>query len=61
MAFSMLRPLYTVEEARHVGAQRALALLGLPSIDTLLHLARLRHLQSCVVVGVAEVLGFGTC
>ena len=54
MAFSMLRPLYAAEEARHVGAQRALALLGLPSIDTLLHLARLRHLQSCVVVGVAE-------
>ena len=54
MAFSMLRPLYTVEEARHIAAQRALALLGLPSMDTLLHLARLRHLQSCVTVGIEE-------
>ena len=45
---------YTAEQAWHLGATRVLALLGLPSLTMLLHLARLRHLQSCVVVGIPE-------
>ena len=54
MAFSMMRPQYTVESARRLGVDRALALLGLPGLDTVLHLARLRHLASCVAVGSHE-------
>ncbi|CAE6969206.1 unnamed protein product [Symbiodinium sp. CCMP2456] len=54
MAASMLRPRYKVEEARHLGSSRILVLAGLPSIETLLHMARLRHLQSCVSVAAPE-------
>ncbi|OLQ00494.1 hypothetical protein AK812_SmicGene16833 [Symbiodinium microadriaticum] len=54
MAFSMMRPHYTVESARRLGSERALALLGLPGLDTVLHLARLRHLASCVAVSSRE-------
>ena len=50
----MLRPQYKVEEARHFGAARVLTLVGLPSITTRLHLARLRHLLSCVAVSIKE-------
>ena len=50
MAFSMMRPYYTVEGAKRLGSDRALALLGLSGLDTVLHLARLRHLSSCVTV-----------
>ena len=54
MAFGMMKPRYSADEARHLGASRALSLLGLPSMCTLLHLARLRHLQSCVTVSSRE-------
>ena len=48
MCFYMLRPAFTFEEALHLGGPRVLALLELPSIQTLLHVARLRHLLSIV-------------
>ena len=54
MAFSMMRPQYSVEAARRLGSERALALLGMPGLDTVLHLARLRQLASCVAVGSVE-------
>ena len=54
MVHSMLRPRYSVEEARRLGAERALALIRLPTLDTLLHMARLRHLASCVTVASPE-------
>ena len=54
MAFSMMRPQYTVEAATRLGSERAFALLGLPGLDTVLHLARLRHLASCVAVAAQE-------
>ena len=54
MAFAMLRPLYDSDAARRLGGPRALMLLGLPALDTLLHLARLRHVQSCVIVESRE-------
>ena len=44
MAFFMLRPDRPPEEAMHRRGVRALAILNLPSIATLLHVARLRHL-----------------
>ena len=44
MAFFMLRPDRPPEEAMHMRGVRALAILGLPPIATLLHVARLRHL-----------------
>ena len=54
MAASLLRPQYRVEEARRLGPDRVLTLAGLPSVATLLHLARLRHLLSCVSVSIKE-------
>ena len=54
MVASMLRPQYKVEEARHLGPARVLALAGLPSMPVLIHLARLQHLSSCVTVGIKE-------
>ena len=54
MAFAVLRPLYDADAARRLGGPRALMLLGLPAMDTLLHLARLRHVHSCVVVDSKE-------
>ena len=48
MCFFMLRPALTHEEAMHAGGKRVLALLELPSLTTLLHVARLRHLLSCI-------------
>ncbi|OLP86094.1 hypothetical protein AK812_SmicGene32832 [Symbiodinium microadriaticum] len=48
MCFFMLRPAMTHEEAMHAGGKRVLALLELPSLTTLLHVARLRHLLSCI-------------
>ncbi|CAE7910651.1 unnamed protein product [Symbiodinium necroappetens] len=52
MACYMLRPQFTYEQAMHLSRSRVLALLGLPSIPTLLHVARLRHLLSCLATGV---------
>jgi len=57
MAFYMLRPLCTHEEATHMGGPRVLALLGLPSMHTLLHVAKLRHLLCCVRTSVPILWG----
>ncbi|CAE7548123.1 unnamed protein product [Symbiodinium microadriaticum] len=54
MVATMLRPQFSLEEAKHLGPAQVLSLAELPSVPVLLHLARLRHLQSCVVVGVPE-------
>ena len=54
MAATMLRPQYSIDAAKHLGPAQVLSLVELPSVPVLLHLARLRHLQSCVVVGVPE-------
>ena len=54
MVATMLRPQYRLEEAKHLGSSQILSLARLPSVEVLLHLARLRHLQSCVVVGARE-------
>ena len=47
MDFFMLRQAYSHEEATHLGGARTLSLLNLPSITSLLHIARLRHLLCC--------------
>ncbi|CAE7871297.1 hypothetical protein AK812_SmicGene3911 [Symbiodinium microadriaticum] len=52
MCFHMLRPAFSYDEALHLGGSRVLALLELPSISTLLHVARLRHLLSVVRTAV---------
>ena len=52
MCFYMLRPAFSHDEALHLGGARVLALLELPSLPTLLHVARLRHLLSCVRTAV---------
>ena len=52
MCFHMLRPRYSYEEALHLGGARTIALLELPTLQTLLHVARLRHLLSCVRTAV---------
>ncbi|CAE7599718.1 GIP [Symbiodinium sp. CCMP2592] len=54
MACHLLRPHYDVLQARHLGQARVLALAGLPAIPTLLHLARLRHLASCVIDSIPD-------
>ena len=48
MAFFMVRPLHTHEEALRLGGRQVLAILRLPTVETLLHVARLRHLLSCI-------------
>ena len=48
MTFFMLRPWYTYDEALHLGGAHAVSVIGLPSIKTLLHVARLRQLLSYV-------------
>ena len=53
MTFFMLRPLYTYDEALHLGGAHAVSVLGLPSLKTLLHVARLRQLLSYVRTPVA--------
>ena len=57
MAFYMLRPEMTYEEALHLGGERVISLLGLPSLSTLLHVARLRHLLSCAQTRVPIMWG----
>ena len=52
MCFHMLRPSFSHEEALHLGGARVLALLELPALPTLLHVARLRHLLSCMRTAV---------
>ena len=52
MCFHMLRPRHSYEEAMHLGGARTIALLELPTMQTLLHVARLRHLLSCVRTAV---------
>ncbi|CAE7947671.1 unnamed protein product [Symbiodinium sp. KB8] len=52
MCFHMLRPAFTHEEAMHLGGPRVLAFLELPTLPTLLHVARLRHLLSCLRTSV---------
>ena len=54
MAAKMLRPRYSFEEALHLGPDRILALLGLSSIPTLLHIARLRQLVPCIRLRIRE-------
>ncbi|CAE7691238.1 unnamed protein product [Symbiodinium sp. CCMP2592] len=55
MACHLLRPHYSVLQARHLGQARVLALAGLPTVPTLLHLARLRHLASCVTDSIPDL------
>ena len=55
MAARMMRPRFDFDAALHQGPQRILALLGLPSIAVLLHMARLRHLVPCIRLGIREV------
>ncbi|CAE7260050.1 unnamed protein product [Symbiodinium sp. CCMP2592] len=55
MAAKMLRPRFSFEEALHQGPARILAIMGLPSIHTLLHVARLRQLLPCVRIGMDEL------
>ena len=57
MAFYMLRPAMSYEEALHLGGDRVLTLLGLPALQTLLHIARLRHLLSCIQTSVPIMWG----
>ena len=57
MCFYMLRPAFSYEEALHLGGPRVLALLELPTIPTLLHVARLRHLLSVVRTAVPVMWG----
>ena len=52
MCFHMLRPAFSHEEALHLGGTRVLAILELPTLSTLLHVARLRHLLSCIRTAV---------
>ncbi|CAE7777849.1 hypothetical protein AK812_SmicGene16718 [Symbiodinium microadriaticum] len=42
MVATMLRPQYRLEEAKHLGSSQILSLARLPSVEVLLHLARLR-------------------
>ena len=42
MAAKMLRPKFSFEDALRLGSGRILSLLGLPSIEVLVHTARLR-------------------
>ena len=55
MACQMLAPKVTITEARHLGAQHAIVLAGIPSAATYLHVARLRHLPACVRLPIPEI------
>ena len=55
MACQMLRPLYTVHEAWHLGTDWVFALLAMPSVDTYLHVHRLRYLLSCISLETREI------
>ena len=55
MACQMLAPKVTTTEARHLGAQHAIVLAGIPSAATYLHVARLRHLPACVRLPIPEI------
>ena len=54
MAFHMLRPAYDYEAASRLGGPRALALAGVASAATHLHVARLRHLSSVLALDSRE-------
>ncbi|CAE7455880.1 unnamed protein product [Symbiodinium sp. CCMP2592] len=55
MACQMLRPMYSCTEAWHLGTSHVLALVGLPSANTYLHVHRLRYLLSCITLHVPEL------
>ena len=54
MAFHMLRPAYDYEAASRLGGPHALALAGIASAGTQLHVARLRHLSSVLALDSRE-------
>ncbi|CAE7834771.1 GIP [Symbiodinium sp. CCMP2592] len=55
MACTLLKPEFDSLQARRIGQLRVLALTGLPTISTLLHLARLRHLAACATNPIPEL------
>ncbi|CAE7657229.1 unnamed protein product [Symbiodinium sp. CCMP2592] len=55
MACTLLKPAFDSLQARRLGQLRVLALAGLPTISTLLHLARLRHLAACATNPIPEL------
>ena len=55
MACQMLRPLYSVTEAWHLGSDWVFALLAMPTVDTYLHVHRLRYLLSCISLETREI------
>ena len=58
MACHLLRPGYDVLRTRRLGQARVLALAGLTTLPTRLHLARLRHLTSCAIDSIPEFWAF---
>ena len=55
MAAKMLRPRFSFEEALKLGPDKILMLLGLPSLEVLLHVSRLRHLMPCLRLRIKEI------
>ena len=55
MACRMLRPMYTCEQAWHLGTSQVLALAGMLDVVTYIHLARLRYVLSCVRLAIPEI------
>ena len=54
MVAKMLRPHYALDAALHLGPDRILALLGIPSMSVLLHVARLRQLLPSIRLRIRE-------
>ena len=52
MSCQMLRPM--TAQAWHLGTDWVFALVGMPSVDTYLHVHRLRYLLSCLVLETKE-------